>query len=96
EFSENSTLEDWKKANYEDISGNIINLGLKQGTYIIHWSFAVDSVFWNRKNVLHIANPILDDAEVFQVTPDSIYHTSSGEKVALAEREFNISGNAIK
>ena len=96
EFSENSSIKDWKKAKYEDVSGNIINLGLKQGTYIIHWSFAVDSVFWNRKNVLHIANPILDDAEVFQVTPDSIYHTSSGEKVALAEREFNISGNAIK
>ncbi|MFM1773105.1 MAG: hypothetical protein RLZZ71_2247 [Bacteroidota bacterium] len=96
EFSENSSLEDWKKAKYENVSGNIINLGLKQGTYVIHWSFPVDSVFWNRKNVLHIANPILDDAEVFQVTPDSIFHTSSGEKVPLAEREFNISGNAIK
>jgi two-component system NtrC family sensor kinase len=95
EFSESSSLEDWKKAQYENVSGNIINLGLKRGTYIIHWKFDVDSVFWNRKNVLHIANPILDDAEVFQVTQDSTYHTSSGEKIALADREFNISGNAI-
>jgi len=95
EFSDNSSLEDWKNAQYEDVSGNIINLGLKRGTYIIHWAFNVDSVFWKRRNVVHIANPILDEAEVFQVTPDSIYHTSSGEKIALADREFNISGNAI-
>ena len=95
EFSERSSLEDWKKAQYENVSGNIVNLGLKRGTYIIHWKFDVDSVFWNQKNVLHIANPILDDAEVFQVTKDSTYHTSSGEKIALADREFNISGNAI-
>ena len=95
EFADNSGLVDWKQAQYENVSGNIINLGLKRGTYIIHWKFDVDSVFWNRKNVLHIANPILDDAEVFQVTKDSTYHTSSGEKIALVDREFNISGNAV-
>jgi len=95
EFSDNSSTEDWKNAKFEDVSGNILNLGLKRGTFIIHWTLNVDSAFWNRNNVLHIANPILDDAEVFQVTPDSIYHTSSGEKIALADREFNISGNAV-
>ena len=95
EFSDNSSLEDWKQGKYENVSGNIINLGLKRGTYVIHWTFKVDSAFWDRKNVLHIANPILDNAEVFQVTPDSVFHASSGEKVPLAEREFNISGNAV-
>lgn len=95
EFPDNSDLEDWKKAQYENVAGNIINLGLKRGTYIIHWRFDVDSAFWDRDNILHIANPILDDAEVFQITRDSTYHSSSGEKIALAKREFNISGNAV-
>jgi signal transduction histidine kinase len=96
EVSENSSLEDWKSAKYENVSGNIINLGLKRGTYIIHWKFDVDSTFWSRRNVLHLANPILDDAEVFQVTPDSTYQTSSGEKIAFVDRVFSISGNAVR
>ena len=45
--------------------------------------------------VLHIANPIIDNVEVYQITEDSTFHQSSGEKISLGFREFNISGNAV-
>ena len=95
EFPENSKIENWKNLEYISGNGTIINLGLKQGTYLIHWKFQVDSIFWKSQKVLHIANPIIDDVEVYQITPDSIFHKSSGEKIPLNLREYNISGNAI-
>ncbi len=95
EFPENSKIENWRNLEYISGNGTIINLGLKQGTYLIHWKFQVDSIFWKSQKVLHIANPIIDDVEVYQITPDSIFHKSSGEKIPLNLREYNISGNAV-
>jgi two-component system NtrC family sensor kinase len=95
EFSEQSGLSDWKNGVYENVSGSIINLGLKRGTFVVHWKFQVDSTFWSSPKVLHIANPIIDNVEVYQITKDSIFHQSSGEKISLGSREFNISGNAV-
>ncbi|MEN9942978.1 MAG: hypothetical protein RLZZ91_979, partial [Bacteroidota bacterium] len=95
EFSDQSELSDWKNGFYENVSGSIINLGLKRGTYVVHWKFQVDSAFWSSPKVLHIANPIIDNVEVYQITKDSIFHQSSGEKISLGFREFNISGNAV-
>ena len=95
EFSNESVLSDWRNGIYENVSGTIINLGLKRGTYVIHWKFQVDSTFWSSAKVLHIANPIIDDVEVYQITKDSIFHQSSGEQIPLGFREFNISGNAV-
>ncbi len=95
EFPENSSLENWKIGKFNNVNGTIVNLGLKSGTYVIHWKFNVDSAFWNSQRVLHIANPIIDDVEVYQVTSDTMYHRSSGEKIPLFLREYNISGNAV-
>ncbi len=95
EFPENSSLENWKIGKFNNVNGTIVNLGLKSGTYVIHWKFNVDSAFWNSQKVLHIANPIIDDVEVFQVTSDTVYQRSSGEKIPLFLREYNISGNAV-
>ena len=95
EFPENSSLENWKIGEFNNVNGTIVNLGLKSGTYVIHWKFNVDSAFWNSQRVLHIANPIIDDVEVYQVTSDTMYHRSSGEKIPLFLREYNISGNAV-
>lgn len=95
EFSNDSELSDWKNGVYENVSGSIINLGLKRGTYVVHWKFQVDSTFWLSPKVLHIANPIIDNVEVYQITRDSVFHRSSGEKVSLGSREFNITGNAV-
>jgi signal transduction histidine kinase len=95
EFSDQSGLSDWKNGVYENVSGSIINLGLKRGTYVVHWKFQVDSAFWSSPKVLHIANPIIDNVEVYQITEDSTFHQSSGEKISLGFREFNISGNAV-
>ena len=95
EFPENSSLENWKIGKFNNVNGTIVNLGLKSGTYVIHWKFNVDSAFWNSQKVLHIANPIIDDVEVFQVTSDTLYQRSSGEKIPLFLREYNISGNAV-
>ena len=58
EFPENSSLENWKIGKFNNVNGTIVNLGLKSGTYVIHWKFNVDSAFWNSQKVLHIANPI--------------------------------------
>jgi hypothetical protein len=95
EFPENSSLENWKIGKFNNVNGTIVNLGLKSGTYVIHWKFNVDSAFWNNQKVLHVANPIIDDVEVFQVTSDTVYQRSSGEKIPLFLREYNISGNAV-
>ena len=95
EFSNDSELSEWKNGVYENVSGSIINLGLKRGTYVVHWKFQVDSTFWSSPKVLHIANPIIDNVEVYQITRDSVFHRSSGEKVSLGSREFNITGNAV-
>ena len=95
EFSNESVLSDWRNGIYENVSGTIINLGLKRGTYVVHWKFQVDSAFWLSPKVLHIANPIIDNVEVYQITKDSIFHQNSGEKIPLGFREFNISGNLI-
>ena len=95
EFPENSNIENWKNGEYKKVDGSIVNLGLKLGTYVIHWKFNVDSTFWKSQKVLHIANPIIDDVEVYQYTPDSIFHRSSGEKIPLKLREYNISGNSV-
>lgn len=95
EFSNDSELSDWKNGVYENVSGSIINLGLKRGTYVVHWKFQVDSTFWSSPKVLHIANPIIDNVEVYQITRDSVFHRSSGEKISLGSREFNITGNAV-
>ena len=95
EFPENSSLENWKIGKFNNVNGTIVNLGLKSGTYVIHWKFNVDSAFWNSQKVLHVANPIIDDVEVFQVTSDTVYQRSSGEKIPLFLREYNISGNAV-
>jgi hypothetical protein len=95
EFSDNASIENWRIGEYNKVNGTIINLGLKQGTYVIHWKFNVDSTFWNTQKVLHIANPIIDDVEVYQVTPDSTFQRSSGEKIPLYLRDYNISGNAL-
>ena len=95
EFSDNASIENWRIGEYNEVNGTIINLGLKQGTYVIHWKFNVDSAFWNTQKVLHIANPIIDDVEVYQVTPDSTFQRSSGEKIPLNFRDYNISGNAL-
>ena len=54
EFPENSKIENWKNLEYISGNGTIINLGLKQGTYLIHWKFQVDSIFWKSQKVLHI------------------------------------------
>ena len=95
EFPENSSLANWQIGKFNNVNGTIVNLGLKSGTYVIHWKFNVDSAFWNSQRVLHIANPIIDDVEVYQVTSDTMYHRSSGEKIPLFLREYNISGNAV-
>ncbi len=95
EFSNDSELSEWKNGVYENVSGSIINLGLKRGTYVVHWKFQVDSTFWSSPKVLHIANPIIDNVEVYQITRDSVFHRSSGEKISLGSREFNITGNAV-
>ncbi len=95
EFSKDSELSDWKNGDYQSVSGTIINLGLKRGTFVIHWKFQVDSTFWNSPKVLHIANPIIDNVEIYQITKDSVFRSSSGERISLDSREFNISGNAV-